>query len=133
MPINDYKLRLDTDHKAAANGNTNSQAEVNFGLTTPGAEKGHKLAAHVMITQAYTAINSGMNLWVVTGAATAPTGKLVGRFLSKTQLGVLGAHYVIPIPPGSLLQYARLNHRCVSENATLGKMTTWFGPDDGGI
>jgi hypothetical protein len=133
MPMYDYLYVTDTDHAAAANGNTYS-TEINFGYAVPGVAAANRFGAHVVITQAYTAINSGMNLRVVTGSATTPTTKVVERFLSQTQLGVLGAHYFVPIPPNSLLQYTRLKHVCVSENATLGKMTTWLGPDgDGSI
>jgi hypothetical protein len=134
MPIYDYKLLLDADFKAMAAGNTNSQNEINFGIAEPDVGKGGKFGVHVVITQAYTAVNSGAIIWVLHGAATSPDTKLIGRFLSQTQLGVLGAHYFMPCPPGTLLQYARLKHQIVSENATLGQMTTWFGPDsDGGI
>lgn len=134
MPVYDYEFLLNEDHKAMVNGNCNSQNEVNFGIATPGVADAGNFGAHIVITQAYTAINSGAVMWVCTGASTAPTTKVVGRSLTKTQLGVLNAHYFLPIPPGSLLQYARLKGAIVSENSTLGKMTCWFGPDtDGSI
>ncbi len=132
MPMYDYKLLLDDNFKAMAAGNTNSQSEINFGVTSPDVGKGDKFGVNIVVTQAYTALNSGAIIWVLHGAATSPDTKLVGRFLSKTQLGTLRAHYFIPCPPGTLLQYARLKHVCVSENATLGKITSWFGPDAGG-
>jgi hypothetical protein len=134
MPMYDYKFLLDADHKAGANGNTNSQNEINFGVTSPDVGKGGKFGFHVVVTQAYTDLASGMIIWILHGAATSPDTKLIGRFLSVTQLAVLGAHYFIPAPPGTLLQFARLKHAPANENATLGKITTWFGPDsDGGI
>jgi hypothetical protein len=129
MPMYDYLFLLDADHKAMKNGNTNSQNEINFGITSPDVGCGGKFGAHIVITQAYTAVNSGAIIWILHGAATSPDTLLTGRFLSQTQLKVLAAHYFIPAPPGALLQYARLAHHCVSENGTLGKMTTWFGPD----
>lgn len=134
MPLRDYKFLLDSDHAAGVNGNTNSTNEINFGYTAPNVGAGNKFGAHIVITQAYTAMNSGMSIRIVHGAATAPTTKLAERWLSQTQLKVLGAHYFIPCPPGSLLQFARLQHIPTSENGTLGYITAWFGAEgDGAI
>lgn len=134
MPMYDYLFLLDDDHKAGANGNTNSQNEINFGVTSPNVGKGGKFGAHIVITQAYTALNSGINIRVLHGAATSPDTVLVSRLFTQTEMGVLGAHYFIPIPPSTFLQYARLKHAPVSENGTLGKIQAWFGPDvDGSI
>jgi len=132
MPINDYAFALDASFKAMAAGNTNSQNEINFGIVSPNVGEGGKFGVHIVVTQAYTNLESGAIIWVLHGAATSPDTKLIGRFLSAVQLGVLGAHYFMPCPPGALLQYARLKHQIVTENATLGKITTWFGPDQDG-
>lgn len=128
MSMYDYKFLLDTTQNKHASASANSTNEVNFGVTNP---KYKNFGAHIVITQAYNGVNSGTNIKVKHGSATAPTTTLVQRFLSQTQLKVLGGHYFIPIPPNALLQYARLQYYPVSENtvSAVGKLTAWFGPD----
>ncbi len=126
MGMYDYKFLLVDGVDMHAAASTNSTNEVNFGVTTPGFKN---IGAHIVITQAYTDLNSGTDIHVKHGAATAPTTRLVSRRLTQTQMKVLAAHYFIPIPPNSLLQYARLQFYPVSETSTLGKLVAWLGPD----
>lgn len=138
MPQHDYLLLLDDDHKAGANGNTNSQNYIDFGVTTPSAGEnpsltyvraGNKIGVHLVVTQAYTALNSGMTIRVYHKADGTTSMTLRDEFLfTRAQLNVLGAHYFLPLRPGTLLRYAKLQHIPVSQNGTLGKIQTWFGP-----
>jgi len=131
MPINDYAMRLATDLDGMAAASTNSTWEIKFATANPNCAKNGKFGAHIVITQAYTDVNSGCNIIVKHGAASGPTTSLIQRFLSKTQLGVAGAHYFIPFPPTNL-QYVRLQYYPVSETSTNGTHTAWLGPDEDG-
>jgi len=130
MPIYDYKFLLDTVQNKHASASANSTNEVNFGVVTP---KFKDMGLHIVITTAYAGVNSGTNIKVKTGAATAPTTTVVQRLFTAAQLKVLGGHYFIPIPPNSLLQYVRVQYYPVTENTAggVGRLTSWLGPNTG--
>ena len=127
MPMYDNKFLLDEALDGMAAASTNSSLDINFGVTNPNCAVKGEFGAHIVITQAYTAVNSGCNIIVKHGAATAPTTTLIARLLTQTQLKVLGAHYFIPFPPANL-QFVRLQYYPVSETSTLGYHTAWLGP-----
>ena len=142
MPQYDYYLLLDNSHKHCKNSNSNSQNYIDFGVTTPSSgynpaltyvKAGKHLGVHIVVTQAYTGLNSGMNVWVQNGASSTGGSNLVARFLSRAKLNVAGNHFFLPIPPGTLLEFVKLNcHRVGATNASAGKLTTWLGPDADG-
>jgi len=127
----DYKFELASDLDGMAAASTNSTNEVNFGVANPNCAASQEFGAHIVITQAYTAVNSGCEIKIKHGAATAPTTTLIQRWLSQTQLGVAGAHYFIPMPPANL-QYVRLQYYPTSETSTNGYHVAWLGPRTGG-
>ena len=65
MPIYDYKFLLEEGVDGHAAASTNSTNEVNFGITVP---KFKDMGVHIVINQAYTALNSGTDIKVKTGA-----------------------------------------------------------------
>jgi hypothetical protein len=130
----DYKYLLteDVDGMASATG-VYSTNEIDFGRATPNVSADGNFGAHIVITQAYTAVNSGCDIHVMHSSAVNANTRLITRRLSQTQLKVLGAHYFIPIPPAHL-RYVRLMYIPVSETSTLGYHVAWLGPNtDGGI
>ena len=130
MPMYDYKFLLDeaTDQCAAAS--TYTTAEINFGVANPNCAAQQEFGAHVVITTTYTDLTEGVNVWVMHGAATTPTTKLIARTLAVADM-VAGAHFFIPMPPTNL-QYVRLKFVPVSTTSTNGACTTWLGPRTGG-
>jgi hypothetical protein len=106
---------------------TDDPGEINFGVTTPAPNKSGQFGLHVVVTTTFATLTSGAIIWIVDGASTAPTGKHTGAFFSAAQL-VAGKHYFIPCSNRALLQYARGYFEVVSENATAGACTMYFGP-----
>lgn len=101
--------------------------EVNFGIVTPAPNAGGQFGLHLVVTTTFTGLDSGVNVWAVHGAATAPTTKHTGMFIPVASL-VAGAHFFIPIGSTPMLQYARGLFDIVSEVATAGAATMYFGP-----
>ncbi len=129
MPIYDYKFLL-VDNVDCLAANTNSTNEVDFGVANPNVAAGQEFGAHIVIKTTYTNLESGADIHVHHGAATAPTTRLISRRLTVAQM-VADKHYFIPFPPTNL-QFARLKFVPVSETSTNGALTAWFGPRSGG-
>lgn len=108
-----------------------TEDEVNFGVVAPNVNAGGNFGMHMVVTTAYTGLASGAILWCAHGAATAPTTKHTGMFIPVANL-VAGAHFFIPIGSTPLLQFARGLFDIVSEVATAGASTIWFGPGPDG-
>jgi hypothetical protein len=131
MPQYDSILKLSTAQHVA-NASANSTYEIDFGMSspTPDVGSGGKFGAHIVITQAYTNATPTHQIWIMHGPTSGNT-KLIGRYFTGTQMGVLNAHYFIPCPPGTLYEFAKLRYVCSSTGA-YGKVTAWFGPDEDG-
>jgi hypothetical protein len=130
MPIHDAKLRLADAQALGLAADEYSTDEINFGVTTPAPNKSGKWGLHFVVTTAFTGCASGAIVWIVHGAATAPTTKHTGLFIPVANL-VAGAHFFIPAGKGiDILQYARGLFDIVSEVTTAGNADMWFGPDD---
>ena len=129
MPMYDYKFLLDEAVDQCAAASTYTTAEINFGVANPNVGANQNFGAHVVITTAYTNLESGVDAWVVHGAATTPTTKLCCRRLPVASM-TAGAHFYIPIPPTNL-QYMRMQFVPVSETSSNGACTTWLGPPTG--
>lgn len=129
MPIRDYKYIL-SDSQAMTTA-AYSTDEANFGFANPFYGRGGKFGLHVLVVSAsFTGADSGVRIWIVSGAATAPTTQREGRKFTAAQL-TLGKHYFIPGGLG-LLQYARGYWEPVSEAGATGSIAWWFGPDEDG-
>lgn len=124
MGMSDYKFLLGSAQAFTTDGY--STDEVNFGVTNPNPALSGKFGLHVVVTTAFTGLDSGVNIGVVHGASTAPTTKHTFRFVAVADL-TLGKHIFIPLG-GPLLKYARMQFDAVSEAATAGALTSWFGP-----
>ena len=131
MPVYDYRFLLNeaTDMMAAAS--TYTAGEINFGVTNPNCARSIEFGAHLVVTEAYTDVNSGCDVTICHGAATTPTTKLSTRRITKTELQTAGKHYFIPMPPSNL-QYVRVKFVPVSETSSNGTCTMWLGPREGG-
>jgi len=115
----------------AADEYTDDPGEINFGITTPAVNRGGNFGLHAVVTTAFTGMAEGAILWICHGAATTPTTKHTGMFVAVGDLKA-GAHFFIPCGSTPLLQYARGLFDIVTNVATAGAMTMWFGPEDGG-
>jgi len=121
----DYLLQLCSEQVLGNAADEIADYEVNFGVTNPNLGRSNMFGLHLIVTTAFTGLDSGVNIELTHGAATAPTTVAASRFFAVTDL-TLGKHYFIPGPP-SLLQYASMNFNIVSEVATAGAMTAYFG------
>lgn len=131
MPMYDYKYLL-TEAQAMGNaGSEYTTDEINFGVTTPNVNANGEFGLHMVVTTTYTDLDSGCIIWTTHGASTSPTTKHSGMFIPVASL-VAGAKFFVPLGSIDLLQYARGYFEVVSESATLGNSTFWFGPKDGG-
>ena len=131
MPINDYYLRLATEQVLGNAADEYTTDEVDFGVTNPNVNLSGNFGMHMVVTTAYTGLASGANLDIVHGAATAPTTVHSSMFIPVADL-VAGAHFFVPCGSIPLLRYARGLFDIVSEVATAGASTIWFGPGPDG-
>jgi hypothetical protein len=70
---------------------------------------------------------------VETGAATGATTIIATRSLTLAQLQVQGAHYWIPVPGNSVLEFLRWNAvNSAAVNGYVGSIYSWWGPKCGG-
>lgn len=127
MPMYDY-LELLAEEQALGNAaDEYTTNEVNLGFTTPYINRSGNFGLHMVVTTAYTGLDSGANLWIVHGAATSPTTKHTGMFIAVADL-TLAAYFFVPCGSTPILQYVRGLFDIVSEVATAGASTIWFGP-----
>lgn len=129
--LRDRKYQLCSEQVLGNAADEYTDDEVNFGVTTPAVNKSGNFGLHMVVTTAYTGLDSGANLWIVHGAATAPTTKHSAMFIPVASL-TKGAHFFVPCGSTPLLQYARGLFDIVSEVATAGASTCWFGPGPDG-
>jgi hypothetical protein len=135
MGMSDYLLWLHSKATTAGtvigqSGDEYSEDEVDFEIAAPGVEKSGNFGLHIVVQEDFATMVDN-NVWIVTGAATAPTTKLIGRYFVLADL-VAGKHYLIPCPPGGMLRYARALWDVVETNPTAGKVSMYFGPRTGG-
>jgi len=121
----DYYYLLCSEQVLGNAADENADNEVNFGVTNPNVGRANMFGLHIIVTTTFTGLDSGVNIEIVHGAATAPTTVCASRFFAASAL-TAGKHYYIPAPP-SLLQYASANFNIVSEVATAGACTMYFG------
>jgi len=131
MPMYDYKYLLHDDADIGHAADEYSENEVDFEQTTPNVNAGGEFGLHMVVTEAFTDLDSGAILWIVHGAATSPTTKHSGMFIPVANL-TLGAHFYVPMGSIPCLRYARALFDIVSESATLGEVTMWFGTNKDG-
>ena len=127
MPMYDYKYLLCSAQAMGNAGSEYTDDQVNFGVTTPAPNKGGQFGLHAVVTTVFATLTSGCILWIAHGASESPTTKHTGMFIAAADL-TAGSHFYVPCGSVPLLQYARGYFEVVSENATGGAMTIWFGP-----
>lgn len=91
---------------------------------------------HIQVMSAFNTLTS-INFQVCTSSATAALfnsspNPIAARTLTLAQLGVLGAHYFIPVNFGSVLEFLRFYGAVTGSNPTTGTIIAWFGPPTGG-
>lgn len=127
MGMYDYKYLLCSAQVLGNAADEYTDDEVNFGVTTPDVGAGGQFGLHMVVTTAFTGLDSGAILWTVHGAATTPTTRHTGMFIPVASL-VKNAHFFVPLGSTPLLQYARAEFDIVNQVATAGAATIWFGP-----
>ena len=99
---------------------------------------GVDMGIHLLITAPMlTAATTSIAFTVATSAATAAlyntAANVIGaRTLTAAQLAVDGAHYFIPVLPGSVLEFLRWYAANAGGAATTGYLVSWYGPRTGG-
>lgn len=129
MPMYDYHMLLCSEQVLGNAADEYTDDEVYFGMTTPDLTGSGNFGIHMVVTTTFTGLDSGVNLWIVHGAATTPTTKHTAMFIPVSEL-VAGAHFFVAAGNRQLLAYARGLFDIVSEVATAGAATIWFGPRD---
>jgi hypothetical protein len=129
MGMRDYKFQLCDAQVLGNAGDEYTDDEVNFGVTTPAVNMLGDFGLHMVVTTTYATLTSGAVLWIVHGASSTPTTLHTGMFIPVASL-TKGAHFFVPCGNVPLLQYARGLFDVVSENATAGASTCWFGQKD---
>jgi hypothetical protein len=104
--------------------------EVDFGIATPNLGATGRFGLHGVVTTVLAGATEGVYVWVVHGAATAPTGELVGRYFALATLAA-GYHFYIPIPR-TVLEFVRAKIEKHTSDVTTGNFTMWLGPDEDG-
>ena len=127
MPLYDYLELLCTEQVLGNAGDEYTTDTVNLGFAKPYLNRSGNFGLHMVVTTAYTGLDSGVYLWIVHGAATAPTTKHTAMFIAVADL-TLAAYFFVPCGSTPVLQYVRGLFNVVSENATAGASTCWFGP-----
>ena len=125
MPMYDYLYLLCEAQVLGNAADENADNEVNFGVANPNLGKSGLFGLHVIVTTTFTGLASGASIEIVNGATTGPTTVIASRFFAVGSL-VKGKHYFIPAPPLHL-QFASANFNIVSEVATAGAATMYFG------
>jgi len=126
MGLYDVKYLLAEEQVLGNAGDEYSDDEVNFGVVTPNVNATNEFGLHMVVTTTYTGLDSGCRFGTVHGAATTPTDLHTSMFIAVADM-VAGAHFFIPVGSTPLLQYARALMEVVSENATAGASTCYFG------
>jgi hypothetical protein len=131
-------------------GTTYSEDQLDFGAAVSGAPAeiaslfpniangAIRIGLHIVITEAYNSPMTSATIFINTSATNAlTTGTvLTERVFTVAQLAVLGAHYFIPLPPGSanILEFLAAGITVAGGTPTTGSVEMWFGPDaDGAI
>lgn len=127
MPISDKLLWLCSAQVLGNAGDEYTDDTVNFGVTTPAVNKGGQFGLNVLVTTTHATMDSGVYIWIIHGAATAPTTKHSAMFIPVASM-TAGAWFFVPCGSVALLQYARALFNPVSENPTAGACSMWFGP-----
>ena len=99
-----------------------------------GVEMGiHLVVTAPMLTAATTSIAFSVLTSAATGALIGTaTNIIAARTLSAAQLGVIGAHYFIPVNNASVLEFLRWYAANAGGVATTGYLASWYGPKTGG-
>lgn len=114
----------------AADEYSTNEVDLGFAAPVPGINRGNKFGLHAVVTAAFTGLDSGVYIWIVHGAATSPTTKHTCAYFSAAEL-TLGKKIFIPCAQGTdILRYARGLFDIVSETATAGALTWYFGPSE---
>ena len=133
MPLNDAKLRLCAAQVLGNAADEMCTDTLNTGITVPGLEKlSPAWGLHGIVTTTFTGLAEGCFLSIIHSATdnlSAASVEHTKMFIPVASL-VAGAHFFVPIGKGvPLLQYVGGTFDIVTNVATAGAMTCWFGPD----
>lgn len=140
-----------------ASGDQYSALELDFGAPSAGAaypwlpqfpsltEKGYTNPAevptgveyglHIIVTSPFNTLTN-IEFDVVTASHTSALvgdspNPIASRILTLAQLQVNGAHYFIPVPQSSVLEFLRFYANVTGSNPTFGTIVAWYGPRTG--
>jgi hypothetical protein len=110
------------------------------GYTNPAEQPGNGGAQYgvvITVTAAFNTLTS-INFEVCTSStASALVGSspnpIAARTLTLAQLQVIGARYWIPVSGFQVLEFLRVYAAITGSNPTLGAVTMYWGPIEGGL
>ena len=93
---------------------------------------GVPFGVHIVVGSAFNTLTSIL-FNVVSAATTAATTPVIAaRSLTLAQLAVVGAHYWIPVPGVSVLEFLRWDAVLTGSYPTTGTIYSWWGTRTGG-
>jgi len=98
---------------------------------------GAEFGIHILVTSPFNTLTN-IVFDVCTAAHTsalynASPNPIASRTLTLAQLEVVGAHYFIPVPQSSILEFLRFYaDDSAGSNPTFGTIVSYFGPRTGG-
>lgn len=94
---------------------------------------GTEYGVHIIVESPFNTLTSIL-FNVVTAATTAATTPIIAaRSLTLAQLEVVGAHYFIPVPQTTVLEFLRWDAVLTGSDPTLGTIVSYWGPNNGGV
>ena len=97
---------------------------------------GATLGLHIIVTAAFNLLTT-IAFDVCTSSSTAALfnstpNPIAARTLTLAQLGVVGAHYFIPVSGNAVLEFLRFYADVTGSNPTAGAIVAYWGPMQGG-
>ena len=134
MPLNDAKLKLCSAQVLGNAADEMCTDTLDLGITSPGIDGlGPSWGLHGIVTTTFTGLAESCFLGIIHSAAddlSAASVQHTKMFIPVASL-VAGAHFFVPIGKGvPLKRYVGGVFDIVTNVATAGAMTCWFGPDN---
>ena len=127
MGLGDEKLMFSEAQAILLAADEASEDTIDFQDTTHNLGVGTDLSLEMVVTTAFTGLDSGMKVSLQSdednGFATALVTEFVSGTIAVAAL-VAGARFVWPLPSMDMKRHVRVWYDLVSEVATAGKVTT---------
>jgi len=115
---------------------TDALSESSLNLGAVNKEIGiNQLVLHVVVTTAFTGLDSGLTIYIVDGSGVDGNGRInagetvVAATAVLAQAGFLSGgkrHFQLAVPPGKRQQYLAARYTPANEAGVGGAFTAWF-------